>query len=527
MLTVHALIASGSTQKWRSTAPKRALPVVAVGPVALVLQVTLDGEKLDAEDVLDAPATRHLVHTLRQRADALNVQNVSDAYLHDGAVQVELSPVLFAEVPRVHVELRSLRLSYLWTTTLHADCHPWNAQHALLLPLREQLDALHNSSMQKYLLGSYPYVFGPWRKAFEAEKSAMDVLARSVARIVARSPNAGFTDAALDTLRRLKAQNEYAEGVAIDALGKTLNKTAAKKLSARDDATKDDNMEAIKTALRALYARRVRYTTLNCMRTPHSANKNERADSPTLMLVPEDDFEDNADAEAFATFTDDEDGYSYSRDGRFDDIMDDEGLDLFDDVNDPLLLPDDYCDVDVPMIIDDSHELSDGSQTLSSDSGFDSPSLHSSAIARPSLLEHHSGSDYDHGFADDADADSPFELDLDLERVDYAEVTTVPTSDSDAESHWPVYAHDFSASGRSVGSVDSIRDQACYAATGTSPDDIGTSAARPLGSSSCSDLLLVDFGFDAYLDDHSYSDVDMHETADRASHAVNAIPQVS
>ena len=62
-------------------------------------------------------------------------------------------------------------------------------------------------------------------------------------------------------------QNASAKDDALDVLAKTLGKSAAKQVPAAVNDETPGQRDVICAALRALYARRVRHTTLNQVRT--------------------------------------------------------------------------------------------------------------------------------------------------------------------------------------------------------------------------------------------------------------------
>ena len=70
MLSVSHLLASGRHTKWRIK-PLKNVVCVSLAPIRLQITVKRNGDQLDPQAIINAPATLHLLRTLHHVCDLL------------------------------------------------------------------------------------------------------------------------------------------------------------------------------------------------------------------------------------------------------------------------------------------------------------------------------------------------------------------------------------------------------------------------------------------------------------------------
>ncbi|KAJ7712433.1 hypothetical protein B0H16DRAFT_1624916 [Mycena metata] len=183
--------------------PKTRFPedvdVVLASDLVFTLSGVLNGVKIAPDDLLRSQLAQHLVDYFQVNAKELGLTAVSSMYLGDNGLpnlKVVSSRGLTpdSELRRVHVTLVGIDLNYVWRTnsdsTSNSLVHPFSTH--LSLPFKMLLDNVICRFVKWQLVRRYPLIFGPWCQQLHIERAYFDKIFRSIAGIIARSPNPSF-----------------------------------------------------------------------------------------------------------------------------------------------------------------------------------------------------------------------------------------------------------------------------------------------------------------------------------------------
>ncbi|TFY50125.1 hypothetical protein EVG20_g11706 [Dentipellis fragilis] len=223
------------------------------------LSGVVDGVAVPADVVRSSAILRHLHAYMRQNADQLGLNTVSDVYAdgpHDipkftltpsRPLQADASPP---------VTLLSIHLVYVWeqqSTSRSPSFAPLFSSQ-LLLPISSILDDAVEKLLCTQFVRRYPLIFGSWRMRLELELDLLLPLGNALSNVIRRSRDADFRSACNRIIEGIRSKNNVRHTASSAALGACFSlEVSTAILSTLDPIAHVSDCMTISNSLRHVY----------------------------------------------------------------------------------------------------------------------------------------------------------------------------------------------------------------------------------------------------------------------------------